>query len=224
MCKIMVVEDDKSISRLLELELTHAGYKVKIAKDGEEALEFYENFKPHIILLDIMLPKLDGFEVAEAIRGYDPDVGIIMLTARGELENKIEGLKNADDYVVKPFEIEEILARIESLLRRMGKTTDYIKVGDIEIYPQKMQVLVNGEEIHLSLTEFNILKLLAINKNLVISKEKIMEEVWGYYDEENNNLVEVYINYLRKKIKNSSQNIETIRGVGYVIRERKNET
>jgi DNA-binding response OmpR family regulator len=224
MCKIMVVEDDKSISRLLELELTHAGYKVKIARDGEEALEFYENFKPHIILLDIMLPKLDGFEVAEAIRGYDPDVGIIMLTARGELENKIEGLKNADDYVVKPFEIEEILARIESLLRRMGKTTDYIKVGDIEIYPQKMQVLVNGEEIHLSLTEFNILKLLAINKNLVISKEKIMEEVWGYYDEENNNLVEVYINYLRKKIKNSSQNIETIRGVGYVIRERKNET
>ncbi|CEP77421.1 MAG: response regulator transcription factor [Defluviitoga tunisiensis] len=224
MCKIMVVEDDRSISRLLELELTHAGYKVKIAKDGEEALEFYENFKPHIILLDIMLPKLDGFEVAEAIRGYDPDVGIIMLTARGELENKIEGLKKADDYVVKPFEIEEILARIESLLRRMGKTTDYIKVGDIEIYPQKMQVIVKGDEIHLSLTEFNILKLLAINKNLVISKEKIMEEVWGYYDEENNNLVEVYINYLRKKIKNSSQNIETIRGVGYVIRERKKET
>jgi len=199
MCKIMVVEDDRSISRLLELELTHAGYKVKIAKDGEEALEFYENFKPHIILLDIMLPKLDGFEVAEAIRGYDPDVGIIMLTARGELENKIEGLKKADDYVVKPFEIEEILARIESLLRRMGKTTDYIKVGDIEIYPQKMQVIVKGDEIHLSLT-------------------------WGYYDEENNNLVEVYINYLRKKIKNSSQNIETIRGVGYVIRERKKET
>ncbi len=96
MCKIMVVEDDRSISRLLELELTHAGYKVKIAKDGEEALEFYENFKPHIILLDIMLPKLDGFEVAEAIRGYDPDVGIIMLTARGgELENKIEGLKKS---------------------------------------------------------------------------------------------------------------------------------
>ncbi|HOB15625.1 MAG TPA: response regulator transcription factor [Defluviitoga sp.] len=224
MCKILVVEDDKSISRLLELELTHAGYKVKIAKDGEEALEFYENFKPHIILLDIMLPKLDGFEVAEAIRGYDPDVGIIMLTARGELENKIEGLKNADDYVVKPFEIEEILARIESLLRRMGKISDYIKVGDIEIYPQKMLVLVKGEEIHLSLTEFNILKLLAINKNLVISKEKIMEEVWGYYDEESNNLVEVYINYLRKKIKNSSQNIETIRGVGYVIREKKTET
>jgi len=224
MCKILVVEDDKSILRLLELELTHAGYKVKIAKDGEEALEFYENFKPHIILLDIMLPKLDGFEVAEAIRGYDPDVGIIMLTARGELENKIEGLKNADDYVVKPFEIEEILARIESLLRRMGKISDYIKVGDIEIYPQKMLVLVKGEEIHLSLTEFNILKLLAINKNLVISKEKIMEEVWGYYDEESNNLVEVYINYLRKKIKNSSQNIETIRGVGYVIREKKTET
>lgn len=224
MFKILVVEDDKSISRLLELELSHAGYKVKIAKDGREALEFYENFKPDIILLDIMLPKINGLEVAQAIREYDKDVGIIILTAKGELETKIDGLKNADDYVVKPFEIEEILARIESLLRRLGKTKEVIKVGEIEIYPQSMEVFVKGEKVHLSLTEFNILKFLAINKNIVMSKEKIMEEVWGYADEENNNLVEVYINYLRKKLKGASQNIETVRGVGYVIRERKSET
>ncbi|MBL5982166.1 response regulator ArlR [Petrotoga sp. 8T1HF07.NaAc.6.1] len=224
MFRILVVEDDKSISRLLELELTHAGYIVKIAKDGDEALKLYENFKPDIILLDIMLPIRDGFEVAEAIRDYDGDIGIIMITARGELESKVKGLKNADDYVVKPFEIEEILARIEALLKRMGKTKELIKVGDIEIYPQNMEVLVNKKNVHLSLTEFNILKLLAINKNIVVSKEKILEEIWGYYDEENNNLVEVYINYLRKKLKDSTQNIGTVRGVGYVIREKESKT
>jgi DNA-binding response OmpR family regulator len=224
MFRILVVEDDKSISRLLELELTHAGYIVKIAKDGDEALKLYENFKPDIILLDIMLPIRDGFEVAEAIRDYDNDIGIIMITARGELESKVKGLKNADDYVVKPFEIEEILARIEALLKRMGKTKELIKVGDIEIYPQNMEVLVNKNNVHLSLTEFNILKLLALNKNIVVSKEKILEEIWGYYDEENNNLVEVYINYLRKKLKDSTQNIETVRGVGYVIREKESKT
>jgi DNA-binding response OmpR family regulator len=224
MFRILVVEDDRSISRLLELELTHAGYNVKIAKDGDEALKFYENFKPDIILLDIMLPIRDGFEVAEAIRDYDGDIGIIMITARGELESKVKGLKNADDYVVKPFEIEEILARIEALLKRMGKTKELIKVGDIEIYPQNMEVLVNKKNVHLSLTEFNILKLLAINKNIVVSKEKILEEIWGYYDEENNNLVEVYINYLRKKLKDSTQNIGTVRGVGYVIREKESKT
>ncbi len=224
MFRILVVEDDKSISRLLELELTHAGYIVKIAKDGDEALKLYENFKPDIILLDIMLPIRDGFEVAEAIRDYDGDIGIIMITARGELESKVKGLKNADDYVVKPFKIEEILARIEALLKRMGKTKELIKVGDIEIYPQNMEVLVNKNNVHLSLTEFNILKLLALNKNIVVSKEKILEEIWGYYDEENNNLVEVYINYLRKKLKDSTQNIETVRGVGYVIREKESKT
>jgi DNA-binding response OmpR family regulator len=126
--------------------------------------------------------------------------------------------------VVKPFEIEEILARIDSLLRRLGKTKELIKVGDIEIYPKTMEVFVKKKNVHLSLTEFNILKLLAINKNLVVSKEKILEEVWGYYDEENNNLVEVYINYLRKKLKDSSQNIETVRGVGYIVREKENKT
>lgn len=224
MYRILVVEDDRSISRLLELELTHAGYQVKVAKDGDEALNFYENFKPDVILLDIMLPVRDGFEVAQAIREFDKDVGIIMLTARGELESKVKGLKNSDDYVVKPFEIEEILARIESLLRRLGKTKELIKVGDIEIYPKTMEVFVKKKDVHLSLTEFNILKLLAINKNLVVSKEKILEEVWGYYDEENNNLVEVYINYIRKKLKDSSQNIETVRGVGYIVREKENKT
>jgi len=217
--KVLIVEDDKSISRLLELELKHEGYETQIANDGDEAITFYEDFKPDIILLDIMLPVRDGFEIAEIIRNYDKDIGIIMLTAKGELENRVEGLKNADDYVVKPFEIEEILARLEALLRRLNKAKKNLSVDGISMYLDRMQVYVNDEEIHLSLTEFNILKTLMINKNIVVSKEKIMEEVWGYNDEDNKNIVEVYMNYLRKKLGEASKFIKTVRGVGYVIRE-----
>jgi DNA-binding response OmpR family regulator len=219
MFNILIVEDDKSIARLLELELSHEGYNTKIAYDGEQAVQFYENFKPDVILLDIMLPRMNGFEVAKAVRDYDKDVGIIMLTAKGELEDRVHGLKSADDYVIKPFEIEEVLARIKSLLRRLGKSKELLKAGSIEIYPEKMQVFVKENEIHLSLTEFNILKLLVINKDLVVSKEKIMEEVWGYSEDENLNVVEVYVNYLRKKLGEGSDYIKTVRGVGYVIRE-----
>ncbi|MDN5343198.1 response regulator transcription factor [Oceanotoga sp. DSM 15011] len=219
MHKILIVEDDKSIARLLELEMEHENYEVAVAYDGDEALELYESFKPDIILLDIMLPIRDGFEIAEIIRNYDKEVGIIMLTAKGELEERVRGLKHADDYIVKPFEIEEIFARIESLLRRLGKTRDNLKADNIELFVERMQVFVDDEEIHLSLTEFNILKTLLINKNIVVSKEKIMEEVWGYSEEDNKNIVEVYMNYLRKKLGKSSKLIKTVRGVGYVIRE-----
>jgi len=219
MYKVLIVEDDKSISRLLELELKHEGYETQIANDGDEAITFYEDFKPDIILLDIMLPVRDGFEIAEIIRNYDKDIGIIMLTAKGELENRVEGLKNADDYIIKPFEIEEILARLEALLRRLNKAKKNLSVDGISMYLDRMQVYVNDEEIHLSLTEFNILKTLMINKNIVVSKEKIMEEVWGYNDEDNKNIVEVYMNYLRKKLGEASKFIKTVRGVGYVIRE-----
>jgi DNA-binding response OmpR family regulator len=217
--KILIVEDDKSISRLLELELSHEGYETKIANDGDEAINFYEDFKPDVILLDIMLPVRDGFEIAEIIRNYDKDIGIIMLTAKGELENRVEGLRYADDYIVKPFEIEEIFARLEALLRRLNKAKDYLTVDGISMYLDRMQVYVNEDEIHLSLTEFNILKTLMINKNIVVSKEKIMEEVWGYSEEDNKNIVEVYMNYLRKKLGEASKYIKTVRGVGYVIRE-----
>jgi DNA-binding response OmpR family regulator len=217
--KILIVEDDKSISRLLELELSHEGYETKIANDGDEAINFYEDFKPDVILLDIMLPVRDGFEIAEIIRNYDKDIGIIMLTAKGELDNRVEGLRYADDYIVKPFEIEEIFARLEALLRRLNKAKDYLTVDGISMYLDRMQVYVNEDEIHLSLTEFNILKTLMINKNIVVSKEKIMEEVWGYSEEDNKNIVEVYMNYLRKKLGEASKYIKTVRGVGYVIRE-----
>ncbi|GAB6189754.1 response regulator transcription factor [Marinitoga arctica] len=219
MFKILVVEDDKSISRLLELELKHEGFQVEVANDGKEGLEKYEEFKPDIIILDLMLPEMDGMEVADSIRNYDHNVGIIMLTARSDLSSRVEGLKlGADDYVVKPFEIEELIARIESLLRRLGKN-DVIEVSGITLDSEKMEVKVNGKEINLTLTEFNLLKYLLINKNTVISKEKLLEEIWGYDDPENINLVEVYINYLRKKLGNTGKKIKTVRGVGYVFKE-----
>jgi two-component system response regulator ArlR len=217
--KILIVEDDKSISRLLELELKHEGFDVEVANDGKEGLEKYETFKPDIIILDLMLPEIDGMEVAESIRSFDNNVGIIMLTAKGDLGSRVEGLKTgADDYVVKPFEIEELLARIDSLLRRLGKHKVLI-TSNIEIDSEKMEVKVNGKEVSLTLTEFNLLKYLIINKNNVISKEKLLEEIWGYDDPENLNLVEVYVNYLRKKLAEEGKKIKTVRGVGYVFKE-----
>lgn len=222
MYNILIVEDDRSIARLLELELNHFGYNTQKALDGDQAIEYYEDFKPDVILLDVMLPIRNGFEIAEIIRNYDKEVGIIMLTARGELEDRVKGLKHADDYVVKPFEFEEIHARIESLLRRLGKSKTVFKAGNIEMFSDRMQIFVDEKEIHLSLTEFNILKTLLINKNIVVSKEKILEEVWGYSEDENLNIVEVYVNYLRKKLGDSGKLIKTVRGVGYVIREEQN--
>ncbi|SHE38219.1 DNA-binding response regulator, OmpR family, contains REC and winged-helix (wHTH) domain [Marinitoga hydrogenitolerans DSM 16785] len=219
MFKILIVEDDRSISRLLELELKHEGFRVEIANDGKEGLEKYEKFKPDIIILDLMLPEMDGMEIADSIRNYDHNVGIIMLTARGDLPSRIEGLKvGADDYVVKPFEIEELIARIEALLRRLGKH-EILSVSNIELDSERMEVKVNGREINLTLTEFNLLKYFLINKNNVISKEKLLEEIWGYDDPENINLVEVYVNYLRKKLGNEGKKIKTVRGVGYVFKE-----
>lgn len=219
MFKILIVEDDRSISRLLELELKHEGFNVEVANDGKEGLEKYESFKPDIIILDLMLPEIDGMEVAESIRSFDNNVGIIMLTAKSDLGSRVEGLKTgADDYVVKPFEIEELLARIDSLLRRLGKHK-VLNTSNIEIDSEKMEVKVNGKEINLTLTEFNLLKYLIINKNNVISKEKLLEEIWGYDDPENLNLVEVYVNYLRKKLGEEGKKIKTVRGVGYVFKE-----
>ncbi|AEX85942.1 response regulator ArlR [Marinitoga sp. 1135] len=219
MYKILVVEDDKSISRLLELELKHEGYIVEVAFTGKEGLEKYEEFKPDVIILDLMLPEIDGIEVADSIRNYDHNVGIIMLTAKSDLPSKIEGLKTgADDYMVKPFEIEELVARIEALLRRLGKH-ESMKVGNIEMDLEKMEVKVNEKVVNLTLTEFNLLKYFMQNKNVVISKEKLLEEIWGYDDLENINLVEVYINYLRKKLGKEGKKIKTVRGVGYVFKE-----
>jgi DNA-binding response OmpR family regulator len=218
--RILVVEDDKKIANLLNLELTHEGHEVKVVYDGYDALIEAEEFKPDVVILDIMLPGISGKEVAKRLRDRYPDMGIIMLTALHEVRDKVEAFNlGADDYVVKPFSIEELLARIQAVSRRKEKREEVIEKYGISIFPFEYRVLVDGKELELSKTEFSLLYLLMRNAGIVLSKDKILSYVWGDYDDERRNLVEVYINYLRKKLGDKGKYIKTIRGIGYSFRE-----
>ncbi|MBO8160288.1 MAG: response regulator transcription factor [Thermosipho sp. (in: Bacteria)] len=215
--KVLIVEDDSKLRRLLELEFTHEKFEVKTVEFGEDAIFLYSEFKPDVVILDVMLPDIDGTEVAKRIRKIDPDAGIIMLTALGETKNKVEGLESgADDYVVKPFDFEELLARVKALLRRKKIEFEHeIKVGDLSIDLSSRTVKYKEKEIQLSKTEFDLLAYLVKNIGRVVSKDEILNAVWGmdYYGTPNT--VEVYINYLRKKI--DPNIIKTVRGIGYTI-------
>ncbi|MDN5324635.1 MAG: two-component system, OmpR family, response regulator [Thermosipho sp. (in: thermotogales)] len=215
--KILIVEDDEKLRRLLELEFTHEKFEVKTSEFGEDAIYIYEEFKPDVVILDVMLPDIDGTEVAKQIRKIDPEAGIIMLTALGETKNKVEGLESgADDYVVKPFDFEELLARVKALLRRKKVEFEHeVNIGLLSINFNSRLVKYNGKEIPLSKTEFDLLSYLVKNRGRVVSKEEILNAVWGldYYGTPNT--VEVYINYLRKKI--DPNLIKTLRGIGYTI-------
>jgi len=201
------------------LELTHRHYETQIAVDGMEALDQFEAFKPDIVLLDVMIPEIDGVEVAKMIRESDVDTGIIMVTALDQTRNKIEGLNSgADDYITKPFDFDELNARIEALLRRKGTEKQMeIDFGKLRLFPASYRLMEDGKEISLSKTEYDLLLYLIKNKNRAISKDELLEKVWGYDFEGNANVVEVYINYLRKKIKSGKHLIKTVRGVGYTV-------
>jgi len=218
--RILVVEDDEKIGRLLELELKHEGYDVKWVQEGYDALIEIEEYQPDVVVLDIMLPDVDGIEIARRIRKRSEDIGIIMLTALGEKRHKLEGFESgADDYVVKPFDIEELIARIEAVMRRTRrKRIMEINVNDIRIFPESRRVFKKDKEIRLSKTEFDLLLYLARNANRVLSKDQILESVWGIDDFQNPNVVEVYINYLRKKLGDRGDIIKTVRGIGYMLR------
>ncbi|MBO8140030.1 MAG: response regulator transcription factor [Thermosipho sp. (in: Bacteria)] len=215
--KVLIVEDDAKLRRLLELEFTHEKFEVKTSEYGEDAIYIYEEFKPDVVILDVMLPDIDGTEVAKQIRKIDPEAGIIMLTALSETKNKVEGLESgADDYVVKPFDFEELLARVKALLRRKKLEFEHeVKIGSLSINLGSRTVKYNEKEISLSKTEFDLLSYLIKNKGRVVSKEEILNAVWGldYYGTPNT--VEVYINYLRRKI--DPNLIKTVRGIGYKI-------
>jgi len=218
---VLIVEDERKIARLLQLELEHKGFETSIVYDGMKALDALEVFTPDIVLLDIMIPEIDGIEVAKLIRETNDEVGIVMLTALDQLRNKVEGLNSgADDYVTKPFDFEELNARIESLLRRKGKKVEQqITFKTLKMFPDAFSIFEDGEQIHLSKTEYELFLYLIKNRNRVISKDEILEKIWGYDFEGNQNVVEVYINYLRKKIKSGKTTIKTVRGVGYTIRD-----
>lgn len=221
--KILLIEDEKNIARFIELELIHEQFEVVKSFDGRDGLQRALEETFDCILLDVMLPELNGVEVCRRIRAKK-DVPIILLTARDAVMDRVAGLDaGADDYIVKPFAIEELLARIRSILRRIERTGmqhEVIQVRDIRIDTVLYEVTFEGKKLDLTKTEYDLLKLLCENKNRVCSREFILETVWGYQSEVETNVVDVYIRHLRSKLQTKQvPYIETIRGVGYVIRE-----
>lgn len=221
--KVLVVEDESKLARFIELELKHEGYEVILAEDGRTAVEKFFEDEPDIILLDLMIPQLNGIEVCRRIR-KESNVPIIMLTAKGETMDKIAGLDSgADDYMTKPFAIEELFARMRVALRR--RTTinneNILELKDLKIDLSRRMTYYNDNEIELTKREFELLVYLVKNKNIVISREQILNQVWGYDYIGETNVVDVYIRYLRTKIddKFGVKLIHTIRGVGYFAKD-----
>jgi len=219
MTNILIVEDEQNLARFLELELTHEGYKVDIEYDGEPGLEKALNNDFDLIILDLMLPNINGLEICRRVRQVQ-STPIIIITAKSDTYDKVTGLDyGADDYIVKPFEIEELFARIRAILRRQPHK-DIIDINGIRIDIDAFKVTVDGKQLDFTKTEYDLLYLLATNRNHVLQREQILNHVWGYNSEVETNVVDVYIRYLRNKLKpfNKEKVIETVRGVGYVIR------
>ncbi|MGD1053011.1 MAG: response regulator transcription factor [Candidatus Dormibacteria bacterium] len=215
--RILVVDDEPAITDFIALGLHHEGYEVATAGDGHQGLRAVDEFKPDLVILDVMMPRLDGFELCRAIAG-EPRRGIIILSARDETTDRIHGLElGADDYLVKPFEFGELLARVRAVLRR--RTPDLnrvVQVGDLSIDTATREVRVAERQLDLSVREYDLLHFLAVHADEVMLRQRILDEVWGYnfFGDENN--VEVYIRYLRQKLADADhQRIQTVRGVGY---------
>ena len=218
---ILIVEDEKDIARFIELELQAEGYRTEVAYDGITGLSRFRETNPNLVIMDLMLPVMDGLEVARRIRKTS-NVPIIILTAKDRVEDKVEGLDaGADDYLVKPFSIEELLARIRAHLRRVTPAiTGEIRVSDLIINLEGREVYRAGRRIEFSNKEFELLELLAKSPGKVFSRFEIEEKVWPGY-QGGSNVVDVYIGYLRKKLEGAGERrlIHTVRGVGYVLRE-----
>ena len=220
--KILIVEDDSGISDFVKAELDHEGFEITVAADGRVALEVFESFNPDLILLDVMLPGLSGLEVLRRIRKTSA-VPVIMVTARGETYDRVNGLDaGADDYLPKPFEIEELLARMRAVLRRSAKVAaeaKSFKIRDLELNCDSMKVTLKGEVIELSKTEYLMLKLLMEKKNQVLSRDQMIDDVWGEDHFIDVNTIDVYVGYLRSKIDQVAGEtyIKTVRGTGYMM-------
>lgn len=224
--KIFIVEDEKPIARLLQLTLEREGFKTASEPNGRRAYERILQEKYDLILLDVMLPDMDGMEICKRVREVS-DVPIIMLTARDEIRDKVEGLDlGADDYMTKPFAAEELLARIRRVIRRHNERvreaddTRYV-VKNMIIYPERYEVTVKGEHVELTHKEYELLKYLVENKRNVLSRDQILQTVWGYDYIGDTNVVDVYISYLRSKIDDrfGEKYIYTTRGVGYAVKD-----
>ena len=212
--KILVVDDDQNICELLRLYLTKEGYQVTLASDGEDALAKYGQVKPDMVLLDVMMPRLDGWEVCRRIR-KEGDTPVIMLTAKGETFDKVLGLElGADDYIVKPFEIAELLARVATVLRRYHKTESRIVVGDVTVDTQSRVVTRDGKPVPLTAKEYALLLLFLQNKNIALFRETIYERVWESDYMGDSRTVDLHVQRLRKKL-GWQERITAVYKVGY---------
>ncbi len=221
--QILVVEDDRRIRDLLRRGLIFEGYSVDVAEDGETALKLAREKLPDVVVLDLMLPGIDGLEVCRRLRAVS-DMPIIMLTARDAVADRITGLDaGADDYMVKPFAFDELLARLRALFRRhkAEATTDILRYSDLTLNPRTRQVFRGSDEIQLTAKEFDLLELFLRHQNQVLTRELIYEHIWNYDFGGESNIIEVYIRYLRSKLEvnGKSRLIQTVRGVGYALRD-----
>jgi DNA-binding response OmpR family regulator len=224
--RVLVVEDDAAIADVLRRALRQEGHEVRSAQDGVEALEVAEAFVPDLVILDLGLPKLDGVEVCRRLRA-ESDAPILILTARTDTEDRVEGLDSgADDYLMKPFERKELLARMRALMRRRPpQGTASLTVGDLRLNPDTREVYRGERPIDLTNREFELLEYLMRNERLVVSRERLLEEVWGYDPMAMTNTIDVFISNLRRKLEEGGEPrlLHTKRGAGYVVKAARDE-
>jgi two-component system OmpR family response regulator len=222
--RILVVDDEPNITELVSMALRYEGFEVAVAADGRSALARATTFRPHLMVLDVMLPDLDGFGVLRRIRADGQPVSVVFLTARDATEDKVNGLTlGGDDYVTKPFSVEELVARVRAVLRRSNgggsAGSSRLSFADLEMDEDTREVWRGDERIELTATEFKLLRYLMLNARRVLSKSQILDHVWQYDFGGDANVVETYISYLRKKVdKVEPRLIHTVRGVGYTLR------
>ncbi|GLX98637.1 response regulator [Herbidospora sp. NEAU-GS84] len=220
--RLLIVDDEPNIRELLSTSLRYAGFEVITASDGREAVEAAERFRPDLMILDVMLPDMDGIAVATRLRAAGRRVPVLFLTARQSHDDKLAGLALGDDYVTKPFSLDEVLARIRAVLRRAGAADPAparLRVADLEMDEDAHQVWRSGRPVRLSPTEFKLLHYFMVNQGRVLSKAQILDHVWRYDFGGDRNVVESYVSYLRKKVDTRDPKlIHTLRGVGYVLR------
>ena len=224
--KLLVVDDERAVRESLRRALELEGYEIELAEDGLQALErLAREDQPDAVILDVLMPGIDGLEVCRTLRGRGSRLPVLMLTARTQVDDRVEGLDaGADDYLTKPFALEELLARMRALLRRSGDDgagTDKLRFADLELDPGTREVTRGGEPIELTRTEFSLLELFLLNPRQVLTRSIIFERVWGYDFGFASNSLDVYIGYLRRKTEDGGKPrlIHTVRGVGYALRE-----
>ena len=221
--RILVVDDDSKLRTVVRRGLAYEGYRVVEAATGEEGLEKAREHLPELVVLDIMLPGIDGLEVTRRLRAAGDEISILMLTARDEIKDRVEGLETgADDYLVKPFSFEELLARVHALLRRKAAPSgEILRFADLELDVDAREARRSGRTIELTTTEFNLLLLFLRHPRKVLTRDVIMEHVWAYDFEGESNVLEVYVRYLRSKleVEGEARLIHTVRGAGYVLKE-----